>query len=929
MIRGTGAGFVAGIVLAAPAYAGEEVLYGEAPAWVQTATIDMESALEGPSQVLFDWQHRLEGGVVHQFHDSAVRIDNAEALTSEGTLQMTWSPDKGDLTIHRLEILRDEETVDLVAQGVEFEVLRREQGLEQRLLDGRLTATLAVPGLKEGDILRVAYSVTVDDQALGNEMQALQYLPPEPYRVGLGRVIMSWPDAEPVLWSAGPDVTQPEPVSAGGYTSVTIDFPITKREDMPGDAPSRFSRAPLLRAGTFDSWQDLSRVMEPHFTKAARLDPEGQVVAEAEYIMKQSTDPLKRAELAVRLVQDDVSYLLNGLDGGNYLPQAAEETWEKRYGDCKAKSVLLLSLLRHMGIDADVVLVTTQGGDALPELQPLPANFDHMIVRATIGGVDYWLDGTSSATRLNNMAKNPPFYHALPLTAGGSDLQPIVGRASPTPDMAVYFTYDHSAGIDLPPLYEMRMEISGPGGARIGTIVDEDDPEIRKQMVRQFSGGPGGARATSVDFAYDEESALGSVHVKGVGEPGFDFEQGRMEMALAGASDSVTFAPNRARPKWRDIPVATGGSTRNLMQLTVILPEDGKGFMLEGTAELDDSFANTQLSRSTRLNGKELVVVEEQVAKRGEVAVEDLAEARRAALRISKADLTLKAPAGIKRLWELSESEIRKRTALAVDGYTQAIEQADDDDFGPLLARAAFYSSIYDFEAAQKDYSAVIAEEPSEGLFLDRAYVYESMGRLEDAIADTQSAYELSPDNDTAYYQARLMAWAGRPQDALDLLDLLPVSDDEMDGMVDARAQVLALNGDVDTALAILDERLQQRNDSASLLNSDCWLRGLHKVALDDAIAQCTRAVERATNASSVLDSRAMVHFRKGDYVAALADADAALQLNPAQSATRYLRGLIMLEQGDRNGRDLIDMALRQTPYLREYYALFGIEPRL
>ena len=101
---------------------------------------------------------------------------------------------------------------------------------------------------------------------------------------------------------------------------------------------------------------------------------------------------------ALQLVQDQISYLANGMDGGNYIPQDAEFTWAKRYGDCKAKSVLLLALLKQMGIEAEPVLVASSGGDALPELLPVPGDFDHVIVHAVIGGTDYWLDGTNTGS---------------------------------------------------------------------------------------------------------------------------------------------------------------------------------------------------------------------------------------------------------------------------------------------------------------------------------------------------------------------------------------------------------------------------------------------------------------------------------------------------------------------------------------------------
>ncbi|WP_164931304.1 DUF3857 domain-containing protein [Erythrobacter sp. HKB08] len=901
-----------------------------APDWVIAAEIDSATMQEGPSEVLFDWQHRLEDGVVATYNDRIVRIDNPETLTSEGTLQYTWAPDKGDLFIHRLEIIRRDEVIDLVAQGIQFDVIRREQNLERRLIDGRLTATVAVPGLREGDMLRVAHSTTLRDQALGEEMQAIQYLPPEPWRVGYGRVIASWPSDDAITWRADPFVDSGTVTSRDGYNFLEIPIPIAKREDMPADSPSRYQRPPILRVGSFGSWQELSRVMEPHFTDAAQIEPGGDVDRQVEMIMAQTDDPKERTALAVRLVQDQVSYLLDGLDGGNYLPQAAEDTWDKRYGDCKAKSVLLLAMLRRMGIDSDVVLVTTRGGDALPELLPMPANFDHMIVRATVDGTDYWLDGTSTATRLNNMSAVPAFHYALPLVDGGADLVAMSDRTQAHDDMAMHVTLDHSAGIDLPMMFDITVEFGGASSAQLEKIVDEDDPEVRKQIARNFGAGQlPGAQVTEIGIGYDDEKALGMVRVKGVADPQFAFDSGQISTDLAMVTNNVKFAPNRARPVWRDIPVATMGPRRNSYLLEMTLPQDGAGFELVGTPSLDDSFANTTVRRSSSLNGEKLRVFEQSIFRLGEVSVADIPESRRAALRIAKSGLDLVAPAQSTWRWELSKEELAERTRAAAEAYDIAVADADDDDFEPLVARASFFYTIYDYQRAYDDLTTVVEAQPTSDLLLTRAEALISLGKLDEAVADIQAAYDLQPDNATAYWQAQILARAGRGEEAIMLLDSLPVGEDDLDSFVDSRAMVLGLIGDIDTGLTLLEERLLERDDNSTLLNADCWYRGLHKVALDSAVAQCTRAVERAQHPAAVLDSRAMVHYRMGRFDEALADLDAALKLAPGLSNSLYLKGIIMLEQGDRDGRRNVDAALLQMPELRRYYALFGIEPKL
>src|SRR5690606_23193926 len=105
---------------------------------------------------------------------------------------------------------------------------------------------------------------------------------------------------------------------------LTVSLPLAEPKEMPADAPLRYHRPTVLRVGSFTDWNELSQVMAPHFLAAAEVSADGAVARQAAEIMRQTHDPLERAALATRLVQDKVSYLLNGLDGGNYLPQEAE-----------------------------------------------------------------------------------------------------------------------------------------------------------------------------------------------------------------------------------------------------------------------------------------------------------------------------------------------------------------------------------------------------------------------------------------------------------------------------------------------------------------------------------------------------------------------------------------------------------------------------
>ena len=150
------------------AHAGDKPLYAPAPDWVKPApAIDPATVKDdSPVYLILDNQQRLKDGQVTGYVETAARVGSTQILDSLGTVKLQWSPDKGDLIVHRAEIIRGTEHIDLLAAGERFSVLRREEQLEQRMLSGTLTATMAVEGLRVGDVLHMSYSTTEKDATL-------------------------------------------------------------------------------------------------------------------------------------------------------------------------------------------------------------------------------------------------------------------------------------------------------------------------------------------------------------------------------------------------------------------------------------------------------------------------------------------------------------------------------------------------------------------------------------------------------------------------------------------------------------------------------------------------------------------------------------------------------------------------------------------
>lgn len=86
-------------------------------------------------------------------------------------------------------------------------------------------------------------------------------------------------------------------------------------------------------------------------------------------------------------------------------PHPAHEIFQKRYGDCKDKTILLLTMLKIAGIEGLPVLVPAYGeyfDESIPSLNA----FNHVIAFVPSGDKYFWLDATNETATYNSV----PFF---------------------------------------------------------------------------------------------------------------------------------------------------------------------------------------------------------------------------------------------------------------------------------------------------------------------------------------------------------------------------------------------------------------------------------------------------------------------------------------------------------------------------------------
>lgn len=529
-----------------------QVKQGPTPDWVVPS--ELMPVPEGASGLLFvrrqDIMVHLDDRGQAQYLGYRMRLLHPNALQL-GNISIAWNPASGPPIVHMIKVHRDGATIDVLDKAT-FEVLRREDQLEAAMLDGVLTAVLRVPDLRVGDELEVGLTTRSNDPTLAKNDSGILFLVPDP-PAGRFHLGLSWDEGQKPNVRMTPDMAA---AARTGERSVDFLFDNPGALAPPKDAPARYQWQRMVEFSDFADWAAVSRHFAPLYAKAAHIPEASPLKAEARRIAAAHARPLERAAAALKLVQQDVRYIYAGLGNGNLTPATAEETWQRRYGDCKGKTALLLGLLAELGIEAEPVVVNSQGNDdGFDERLPNPGLFDHVLVRARIDGIRYWLDGTLPPVATPTTDPVIDYRWVLPLSARGNALEKREWRPAHRPDEIVLYEIDARAGFDQPAHVTNTTITRGIAGLQqqvqmSGLSADQLLAALRREMV-----GNTWQTVDKAEWHYDQNAQASVLTVGGTWEVDWDNDGGAARsLALPGGGFNPPEKRVRPPEQNQDLP---------------------------------------------------------------------------------------------------------------------------------------------------------------------------------------------------------------------------------------------------------------------------------------------------------------------------------------------------------------------------------------
>lgn len=431
----------------------------------------------GIQLLVYDLQHdATTEGSPRYTHQVFKAVDSLGAQQL-GQYFISFDPSFQRAEINHLTITRDGEISDR-SEGFTITYAQREELAEFSILTGHTTGIIRIDDIRPGDILDIGVTIIGEPPRFGRKHSDI-FPASSGAEIGLFSLTSTWPGpikTSPVLSGVTPTKTQ-----KGEDTVLEINpQPLTAIET------SELVRAPFSLNGSimvsdFGSWKNIVEWATDDYrpTQAEELQ------SIAQKITLDHDSASARAVAALRFVQNEIRYSASLFGNGGYTPQTVDETLRSRAGDCKAKALLLVSLLDMLGFEAHAALANTTDGIYLDYYPPTPLAFDHVIVRFSVDGRHYWADPTLlyQAGDLASMAQ-PNYGHALvlePYSVGLTEMGDATTTPAPITEIREFFDLSKGASEGLADVvFIYRRDAANLMRAALNAISEEE-------FVKNFS----------------------------------------------------------------------------------------------------------------------------------------------------------------------------------------------------------------------------------------------------------------------------------------------------------------------------------------------------------------------------------------------------------------------------------------------------------
>ncbi|HEX4630432.1 MAG TPA: DUF3857 domain-containing protein [Chthoniobacterales bacterium] len=366
-----------------------------APGWVKNfepLSKENDGDSGGISYLLIDRQDNV--GQQEAFYHEVRQVTSDNGVQNGASVTVSFDPAYQELIFHLLRVTRGGAVTNrLDRSGINL--FRREKDMESFLYDGSYTAQCELEDIRIGDVIEFAYTIKGANPVKAGRYSKTFYTD---WSFRAHRIVtrLLYPEQRRLRFRTQNRVLKPAITSAKGTTEWLCDQSEVAARRTDPDVPPDYDPNGQVQFTEFESWRDVVDWAVPLFQ--AETSRSSELEAEVRKL-RQIADMEARVLAALRLAQEEVRYLGIESGVGSHRPTAPSEVFRRRFGDCKDKALLLVTLLQQSSVEAVPALVSTSYRGTVAELLPSPDDFNHTIVQVKIGDKTHWLDPTRTAQR--------------------------------------------------------------------------------------------------------------------------------------------------------------------------------------------------------------------------------------------------------------------------------------------------------------------------------------------------------------------------------------------------------------------------------------------------------------------------------------------------------------------------------------------------
>ncbi|MDE2126755.1 MAG: DUF3857 domain-containing protein [Armatimonadetes bacterium] len=369
-----------------------------------------------------------------------------------------------------------------------------------------------------------------------------------------------------------------------------------------------------LEATSLTSWRQVAERFAALVTPQTL--PDAAIRRKVADITSGASGPTARARAIYDWVAQHTRTVGRDLGMAAFRPHAASEVFRRRYGDCKDKATLLITMLRIGGIRADPALLQTNSDGIIPNRLPSLAAFDHCIALATVAGRAVWLDPTSNVCSYGDVPYQDRGCDALVIDSGKGTFQRIppyhTDDNKMNADTTVTLRRNGDAGIAV------AITITGYGAQTMRAALQNDGAEERRATALRLCDAlaPGATMQTYTIPAPGQLSGPVKLTLTAEASGWAQVGRGSMLAPMMGARYWNGYT-NPFPPGTREWPIVSRNGSSWTSTTRLLLPNGWTLLRLPANTTLSSPSDTYTRTSTTAPDGRSVTVTETVTVRRG------------------------------------------------------------------------------------------------------------------------------------------------------------------------------------------------------------------------------------------------------------------------------------------------------------------------